>query len=89
MNGQTIKLMRTNLMGSQQITFLYDLIYSYFPYYLKKKKKQSWNEDEIIQFIVSLYLRFMLYFKKNNKPERYVSPVRPASNFCIWLFLLR
>lgn len=52
MNGQTIKLMRTNLMGSQQITFLYDLIYSYFPYYFKK---QSWNEEGIIQFIVSIH----------------------------------
>ncbi len=57
MNGQTIKLMRTNLMGSQQITFLYDLIYSYFPYNFKKR--QVGNEEGIIQFIVSIYIRFV------------------------------
>lgn len=60
MNGQTIKLMRTNLMGSQQITFLYDLIYSYFPYYFKK---QSWNEEGIIQFIVSIH-SFCVFLEK-------------------------
>lgn len=61
MNGQTIKLMRTNLMGSQQITFLYDLIYSYFHIILKSKvgtKKELFNS-------LFRYIRFVYFSKKS------------------------
>lgn len=77
MNGQTIKLMRTNLMGSQQITFLYDLIYSYFPYYFKK---QSWNEEGIIQFIVSIH-SFCVFLEKKKMVILIVAVQRHWNSF--------
>lgn len=67
MNGQTIKLMRTNLMGSQQITFLYDLIYSYFPYYFKK---QTWNEEGIIFNSLFRYIFVLCISRKWKKRKK-------------------
>lgn len=81
MNGQTIKLMRTNLMGSQQITFLYDLIYSYFPYYFKK---QTWNEEGIIQFIVSIH-SFCVFLENERKEKKIVLIVAVQRHWQLFL----
>lgn len=77
-------------MGSQQITFLYDLIYSYFPYYFKK---QSWNEEGIIQFIVSIH-SFCVFVEEKKTTDcccskTYCNYFSRTTTFFYFLFFVR